>query len=59
MEVHVFVRRERDNAFDGRKGELDGAVVPERGVAAQALPDAPDDEVNVPRVTTPLQKGHR
>jgi hypothetical protein len=34
------VRRERDNAFDGREGELDGVVVPERGVATQTLPDA-------------------
>jgi hypothetical protein len=36
------VQRERDNAFDGREGELDGAVVSLRGVAAQTLPDTPE-----------------
>jgi hypothetical protein len=41
------VRRERDDAFDGREGELDGAVVAERSVAAQTLPATPA-QANVP-----------
>jgi hypothetical protein len=35
------VRWERDDALDGREGAIDGAVVPERGVATQALPNTP------------------
>jgi hypothetical protein len=31
------VWRERDDAFDGREGELDGTVVSERSVAALQL----------------------